>query len=482
MTVVEARIDDEDAPDAGAAEGGTSWRRSLRWIIPWALFGIVFVLHWRSPNVTVADSYQSIPTAMSIYKDGDVHLENNLPGWDTTDFALRHVNGHTVPYFPWGAPLFAVPFLAWADIWSFLTGGITAQQYIEKPGATWPFEVISMAAVVALTTVVLYHVARLVLVQLPERRRLWASSAVALTFAFGTAAWSTADRALWQHGPSMLWLSCALLAAVIIETGASRHAWRAPTALGAAAAAAYATRPTNSLAIMGLGIWLLVRHPRTVGWAVAGGAPVGILFLGVNRWQYGAWMPEYYEPTFGRAPHFWEALAANLVSPARGIFVFSPILLLALIGPVLAWRRGQFASLHVTLVLIILAHLATISDFANWWAGYSYGPRFMSDMAPFLIFLLLPVAQWLWRPGRIPLRAGAAIPACVALLGASVVVNAEGALLYGSHCWNSPTAGERIWDWRDGQFLYGFSSLRDIPLSHQMTRNGFAVYGCPARD
>jgi hypothetical protein len=56
---------------------------------------------------------------------------------------------------------------------------------------------------------VIFLVADLGLDSLAQRqRRRWAF-AVAMVFAFGTAAWSTASRGLWQHGPSMLCLAVA---------------------------------------------------------------------------------------------------------------------------------------------------------------------------------------------------------------------------------------------------------------------------------
>jgi hypothetical protein len=468
-------------------------RRWMASAMPWLLFIGVFALHWRSPNVTVSDSLQSIPTAMSMLRDHDLHLENNLPPWDTSGYALDPINGHLLPYFPWGAPLFAVPFLAFGAFWAKATGGVSVENYIDKPGNTWPFEVISMSFVVALTSVVIYHVARLALCRLSAGRRLWAAALAAMTFAFGTSAWSTADRALWQHGPSMLFLSLALLAAAIIESEASPHFWRAPTALGAATAAAYVVRPTNSLTVIGLGAWLLLRHRRAIGWAIAGGTPIAVLFLTVNRWQYGTFLPAYFHTSppgtivDGKVPDFWYALPANLVSPGRGLFVFSPILLLAVAGPIIAARAGRLTALHVSLAAVATVHLLLISDYAIWWGGYSYGPRLMTDMVPFLLFLSLPALEWIMSRRSISLRrpaAALAIIACGLALAMSIAVYGEGALLRDSGCWNvTPPIDTgtiyRVWDWRDGQWIAGFRGVARFGWAVEMTRDAAGVTGCP---
>ena len=64
-------------------------------------------------------------------------------------------------------------------------------------------EVLLGSVIVALTTVILFFTARMYL-------GVGASVVLALLFAFGTSAWSTASRALWQHGPDMLMLTTGL--------------------------------------------------------------------------------------------------------------------------------------------------------------------------------------------------------------------------------------------------------------------------------
>jgi hypothetical protein len=470
------------------------WKRpSFTSLIPWILFATVFVLHVLSPNVMIADSLRAVPTAQSILVDHDLSLKNNLPIWSAgSDYAIQTVGSKELPFFPWGGSLFAVPFLILAAVWAKLTGGSTVPQYLNTFPNTWPFELVSMCFVVALTTVVIYHIARLSLSSLSARRRTQAATATALMFAFGTAAWSTADRSLWQHGPSMLFLSTTLLAALIIQSRSAPHMWRAPVGLGASAAAAYAMRPTNSLAIIGIGAWLLIRHPRSVLWGITGGIPVAILFFGVNRWQYGQFLPTYYEPTSlgastgGRVPDFWVAIAGNLVSPARGILIFSPILALAILSPMILVRQHKLRSLQIAVGTIVIAHLVTISTFAQWWGGYTYGPRLMSDMVPFLVFLSLPVVEWLWSLDRARARRPATALAVTAILlagAASVAINAEGALFRDTWCWNNDppidSNTNRLWDWQHGQFTAGFRSLRHYSWSEETQRASAITSGCP---
>jgi hypothetical protein len=149
-------------------------------------------------------------------------------------------------------------------------------------------------------------------------------------------------------------------------------------------------------------------------------------------------------------PTFWNAVAANLVSPARGLLIFAPLVLFSLVG--LWLSRRNLNSLHALAVLTVGLHLAVVSNTAIWWGGYSYGPRFMSDVLPFLFFLMVPVID---RITRVPMKAATAGLAAVfvAATAWSVFANAKGALDWDTAGWNFgpsvDTHPDRVWDWND---------------------------------
>ena len=87
---------------------------------------------------------------------------------------------------------------------------------------------------------------------------------------------------------------------------------------------------------------------------------------------------------------FFEALIGQWLSPSRGLFVFSPILLLAIGGVVLKIRRQQWQPLDTLLISIIGLHWIVISLWCNWWVGVSFGPRIWSDMLPYLVYFIIP--------------------------------------------------------------------------------------------
>jgi hypothetical protein len=316
------------------------------------------------------------------------------------------------------------------------------------------------------------------------RTRRRTSFAVAVVFALGTAAWSTTSRALWQHGPSMLAIAVALLAASRLQRG-HRPAAMATT-LGAAVGAAYALRPTNALAVAGFGLLVVSRHRDRVVPFLGGLLAVLLAFVAVNVASFGRVLPPYFAA--GRIslhPDYLMALAANLVSPARGLLLFSPVVALSIAGFVLQMRRRALQPLEVVAAGCVVAQLLVVSaQNEGWWAGHAFGPRFMSDVLPLLAYLALPAVSALIGAVGVAdpsglARAAACAVGVVTLV--SIAVNAEGAFLRASTCWNVTPVNidrrpSRVWDLGNPQITAGYRAI-----ARQGVRAA-AVGACKGRD
>ncbi|MCA1846355.1 MAG: hypothetical protein LC792_24795 [Actinobacteria bacterium] len=435
-----------------------------------ALFGLVFVVHVTSPNVIVSDSRRSLAVADSIVHRRTLSIDQLRGRVDPTDYDVVEHDGHLYPLFPWGAALFAVPTVIAYDAGHALGWWPATEARAAKTGSDWPAQVLVTSAVVAATTLVIHRIALLELAALSRRRRRALALLSALAFAFGTAAWSTASRSMWQHGPSMLLLSLAALLALQSRARPEAARW-----LGLPLAAAYVVRPTNAIPLAAFGLWTLLCRRKQVLWFAAGAAAVLSLFVVVNLTTYGSLLPPYYAAQrVGSTPHLFEALAGNLISPGRGLLLFSPVLGLAAVGLILKRRARTLDGIDLVLAGCVVAHWLAISSFPRWWGGDAFGPRFFADMVPFLVVLSLPVVAALATAAPGPRRAVAA-GACSALLAASVAINFAGAYLPSTWCWNVLPASfdsrpERLWSWRDPQFL------RRGPI----VRAGVVKHGCPA--
>jgi hypothetical protein len=409
-------------------------RPVVKWLAGLGVVVVAFAVFVASPVRTVSDSRWAIPAAISLERHGDLDLDEYRPiVHRELDYAVRRHHGHTYYFFPYGTSVLIAPVVWLADVAAGHDLEATAQR---KRIDDW--DNLLASVVVALAAGVLFFVALEV---------LGGSIGLALLasgiFVFGTAAWSTATRAMWMHGPDMLLLSVALLLALL----SSRRAVLAGV-MGLPLAFAFVVRPTNASAVVCFGAWVAWQRRKQLPLFLALGLAVGVAFLLANKAMFGQWMHPYYQPDqFGQSTRFFEALAGNLVSPARGLFVFSPVLLCVFL------RRASLRPLEWAAVGTIVLHLILISRFAHWWGGYAFGPRLFSDMVPLFIFLLLPVLTMLRRP---PIGATFA-----GLLALSVLINWRGATSMDTWHWNSTPVSvdakpSRLWDWTDLQFLRGW--------------------------
>jgi hypothetical protein len=455
------------------------------WLVPAAVALVVFAGHVRSPNVTIADSQRTIPLAESmVHGSLDLRWAVVLPAQEGTHGLYRATGDEGPVYssYPLGPGLLAVPVVAGIDLLAKAGVGRSARDRLQH--GSWALERLVASIVVALTAAVLYLVSLVVLTGSLRRRRLVAT-AVALTFAFGTGAWSTASRALWQHGPSMLLLSLALLVAV-----RSRSDPRLVALLGLPVAAAYVTRPTNLIPLLAFSVWVAVCHRRQALGYLLGLAAIAVPFVLVNLHSYGAVLSPYYRPGGqGRNAHVVEALVGNLVSPARGLFVFSPVLFLGVAGAVRAVRRHRFDGVDVVVWTSVVLHWVVISTTApDWWGGHSFGPRLFTDMIPFLVYSALPVLQPAPATDATVRRSWprpVAISAVTVLLVVSMAVHFQGATMRSTWCWNDEPVDvdeqpRRVWSLSPPQALAGYASLAGgASFASESVEGGSVMAGCP---
>ena len=112
-------------------------------------------------------------------------------------------------------------------------------------------------------------------------------------------------------------------------------------------------------------------------------------FLLWNKLRYGNWFFTGYwgvENSFVfDLPRNLTALAANLISPGRGIFIFFPLGLLAIPGLLRLVRRDAWSGWLLGATLI--GAWSMYSTWYQWGAGISWGPRFLIPLFPYLAVL-----------------------------------------------------------------------------------------------
>jgi len=208
------------------------------------IFFAVFTSHGLSPICCYdSDPMWSIHTAMSIIREGNTDLDEYEDIMKNRDkyaypientYTIENIDGHLYTTFPVGTSVVAVPFLFVMDK---VSGGLLSldlDEYIRHigPGV---FERFIASFIVAFTAVFVYLIARF---SLSSKHSLL----LVFVFAFCTSSWSTASRALWQHGPSMLMLTITLYLILL----AKNRAWLIQFA-SIPLAFSCVVRPTNSI-------------------------------------------------------------------------------------------------------------------------------------------------------------------------------------------------------------------------------------------
>jgi hypothetical protein len=302
----------------------------------------------------------------------------DFPRLDGMPYYLQPRNGHVLSaYGPWAGVL-ATPVYA-----PFVLSGVA-------PDPLWAARLEKLAASImtALSAVVLCQA-------LARVTTLGWALVIALVYAFGTSSLSVSSQGLWQHGPSQLFLAMTLYC-----LARGRDDERFLGVAGLPMAAAVALRATDLLLVLPAAAWIVVTRPRArarlVAWALV--PTVAVLayhaaYVGLSDHGLGGTSAPLWA-LFVQTPPA-EGYLGVLVSPSRGLFVYSPVLALSLVGMVRAWRHGPaFAralALGPPLAVLVIGRWVT------WWGGHSWGPRLLADLAPILCFLLYPLVPLLER-------------------------------------------------------------------------------------
>jgi hypothetical protein len=286
------------------------------------------------------------------------------------------------------------------------------------------------------------------------RRTAGACTAI---LAFATTTW------VYAHYPyaDILQLACFLgLFRAAIRTSADPSR-REALWLGAWAGMLVNTKYVFALSVVGAAVlvaWTLRTRrddlKRVAGWACVTGAPFMIIALAYNWIRWGSPFSTGYGPYLGA--YFGGSIVDGawgmLASPNKSALLYSPPLVLALIGMPAAFRAVP--RLALALVVMVVPTLLVYCTYRSWSGDYAWGPRYFVWAVP---PLLVPIAWFVDRTA--PPSGGASREGSLALvrltrvrklvlgvvIAGGVIVQLLGASLYWDHFIRISTDAKNQW-------------------------------------
>lgn len=260
---------------------------------------------------------------------------------------------------------------------------------------------------------------------------------IACAYALGTCVWSISSETLWQQTVNIALLTGVAYSFTRIALDDSKPA---RYLCGVLLGAAIASRPTAACFAITLG-WYLWWRRRDALAGVALCACIAPLAVSIyNQYYFGSPI-NFAQELVGHQialektgiESIWQTplvvgLAGLLVSPSRGLLVFSPFMAAALWGARRLWRDDAHACLR-PLLLAAAATMLLQCKWFDWWGGWAYGYRPWLEAMPILALCLIPVIE------RIFAHRGSALLFSAALAW-SVLVQSVGALAYDKY-WNA---------------------------------------------
>ncbi|OGP52173.1 MAG: hypothetical protein A2Y79_12845 [Deltaproteobacteria bacterium RBG_13_43_22] len=281
-------------------------------------------------------------------------------------WGLIQVGDYFAPVFPIGPAFLGIP----TTLINYLltpTPMFSAIGWNQKVTAVW---------VTALSAAIMFQ-----LIYLVSRKR-WLSLLLASGFAFGTTQITISAAALWQHGPAVLLICVGIFFLVRGQQGDPRFF---PLAALPLAFLPVMRTQTVLFYLAGLASVALLQ-PKMILRFFLWSLPGISLTLWVNLGLYHSLLGGYGYQASGNdfATPLLEGVMGSLFSPNRGLLVFSPFLILGIIGGGILWvKRSVIAiSFGLAAVLFFLVH----AKYGHWHGGYCVAPRFASEVVPILVF------------------------------------------------------------------------------------------------
>jgi hypothetical protein len=384
-----------------------------RWLDKWRACLVLTAL-WLFPSVYSrlgGDGYEYYALLRSPVIDGDLDLRNDFEGlgYRATSF------GQLTSRVPAGVALFWAPLFVAVHVSLLVAAGLGFAT------ATDGFSGAYQSA--ATTSSFLYGLAALVLVDRELRRHFPPSVSMLATLAIWLATplyFYTVANPFMSHAVATFATTLFLLAWLRARERVDKKPW---IVMGIAGGLMFLVRSPSAVLLLLPLASLWGKRGQRLSLALAFGVPALLALL----FQLAVWRLIHGSEFVGQVstlnligqstPHVLEMLW----SPRHGLFVWTPLYLLA-VGGWLAWARRDLG-LAAFMAVGFAAATVVNSSFEDWWGSDSFGQRRLLDLTPFFAFGLAATLDLFRRRPLIPVAA---------LLAGAVAWNIQFAYIYNS--------------------------------------------------
>lgn len=344
------------------------------------------------------------------------------------------VDGKLVSRYPVAAAVIAIPFygIPLGTGWLVHTGYV----WLDYPlSAFFPAKFAS-ATISALAVLVFFFCVR----RLTDDKT---SDVLALVFAFGTSVWSTSSQGLWQQTPSILFQLLGIWFILRGERAGARSV--APGAFFFSAATI--SRLNDAIPAILFTFYVLLYYRSAIWRWILWSFPPLLFFFIYNAIYNGSPFVFGYQEGVTQFLHGLQldALVGLLISPSRGLLIYSPFFIFLPLGFWLARRETQSRFYGFCGIGLVLG-LLSLSAVGNWDGGWGYGTRLMTDLLPYAMLLLIPIHKQMQPASRWAFFAMAVYAA---------FVNGFALWDYGTQWhWRWENYKYDVWDWRENEPLF----------------------------
>lgn len=357
------------------------WNARFAWLL-YGLFAIVMAYSWMSPEITAPNERTRIYLSLSMLESGSIRVDEQVKVFGKP-FDISEREGHFYTDKAPGSSVIALPFVAFYKAVGGDMGSIEKMTNFTRTFMMVPLALLTLflirylilglgvAPAIANRTVVAFALGTSFL---HYGAVLYGHALITLLSVGAAAAMSKSVNGAGEERKSLLWIALA----------------------GFCAGMAFAVEYQAVVVFIGLFLgFLMVPEYRRVKPVLALGlgtvGPVAAA-LWYNFAAFGHPFATSYDNLhhqssqsnhdhgfFGIELPSVETLYGLLISPARGLLVCAPLVLLGIFGLGLLWRRSRWLAVYcgVTIAFYVFM-VAGGKDF--WFGGWSFGPRLLVPM------------------------------------------------------------------------------------------------------